>query len=245
VGYSDFLLGYPSTTQQPLPNTFTNRNLSHQYGLYFQATWKATRRLTINAGIRYDLQMFEPNIYGNNALFVPRLPSGTVLNKVVFFGASFPPSTAKNPVIPGFLGLPIVFASQVGLSNNVWDYLTQDTNHVAPRVGFVYQVMPRTVVRGAFGVFYNLLPASNFDSSFATNIPFLGSETYTNGAPVLTFTMSAFFGDRKIRRQPHRNRAASHRHPLHRGIQSGCRAGHGQRVVDARRARRTTQLQAK
>ena len=193
VGYADFLLGYPSTTQQPLPNAFTTRNLSHQYGLYLQDTWKATKRLTINAGIRYDLQIFEPSPYGNNALFIPNLPSGPALNKVVVFSAGYPPSTAKNPVIPGFLTLPIVFASQVGLSNNVWDYLGQDTNNVAPRLGFAYEIMPKTVLRGAYGVFYNLLPASYFDSSFAGNIPFEGAETYTNGSPVPTFTMNGPF----------------------------------------------------
>ncbi len=182
IGYADFLLGYPNQTQLPLPNAFTTRNLSHQYGFYFQDTWKVSHRLTINAGVRYDLQVFEPSPYGNNALFIQTLPSGTPLNKVVFFGSSYPGSNAKNPVIPGFLSLPIVFASQVGLSNNVWDYLTQDTNNVAPRLGFAYQVASKTVLRGAYGIFYNLLPASYFDSSFASNIPFEGVETFVNAA---------------------------------------------------------------
>jgi hypothetical protein len=191
IGYADFLLGYPNQTQQPLPNAFTTRNLSHQYGFYLQDTWKVMRRLTINAGLRYDLQIFEPSPYGNNALFIQNLPSGAPLDKVVFFGSAYPGSNAKNPVIPGFLNLPIVFASQVGLTNNVWDYLTQDTHNVAPRLGFAYEVMPKTVIRGAYGIFYNLLPASYFDSSFASNIPFEGVETYVNTAvpnPLVPYT---------------------------------------------------------
>ena len=60
VGYADFLLGYPSATSKPTPNNFITRNISAQYGFFLQDDWKATQRLTINAGIRYDLQWFRP-----------------------------------------------------------------------------------------------------------------------------------------------------------------------------------------
>jgi Carboxypeptidase regulatory-like domain/TonB dependent receptor-like, beta-barrel len=186
VGYADFLLGYPATTGKPTPNNFITRNISSQYGLFVQDDWKATQRLTINAGIRYDLQWFRPSPYGNGALYVPSL------QKDVVFASSYPSANATIPVVPAFLNLPVVLAPQAGLSTNLWDYLGQDTNNVAPRLGFAYQVMPKTVVRGAFGIFFNLLPASYLGAAFG-NIPFQGSETFSQPAGPPTITMNAPF----------------------------------------------------
>ncbi len=186
VGYADFLLGYPSTTGKPTPNNFITRNISSQYGLFLQDDWKATQRLTVNAGIRYDLQWFRPSPYGNNALYV------RAIQKVVVFSKSYPSADATVPAIPAFLTLPIVLAPQAGLTTGVWDYLGQDTNNVAPRLGFAYQVMRNTVVRGAFGIFYNLLPASYF-GNYASNIPFEGAQTFEQPAGVPTLTMNAPF----------------------------------------------------
>jgi Carboxypeptidase regulatory-like domain/TonB dependent receptor len=186
VGYADFLLGYPSTVSKPTPNNFITRNISAQYGFYVQDDWKATPRLTFNAGLRYDLQWFRPSPYGNASLYVPSL------QKVVVFGGGYPPSTSPIQAIPAFLSLPIELAAQAGLPNNVWSYLGQDTNNVGPRLGFAYQLQPNTVVRGAFGIYYNLLPASYFQN-YAGNIPFEGSETFSQPAGPPSITMNAPF----------------------------------------------------
>jgi hypothetical protein len=187
VGYADFLLGYPSTVSKPTPNNFITRNISAQYGFYLQDDWKVTPRLTINAGIRYDLQWFRPSPYGNQSLYVPNL------QKVVVFGNGYPPSTSPVQAISQFLSLPLEFASQAGLPNNVWSYLGQDANNVAPRLGFAYQLRTDTVVRGAFGIYYNLLPPTYFGNNYAGNIPYEGTETFSQPAGAPTITMNAPF----------------------------------------------------
>jgi hypothetical protein len=104
--------------------------------------------------------------------------------KIVVWGNSYPPAA-----IPAFLKLPITLSSQIGLSNNVWDFLGQDKNNVAPRFGFAYEAVPNTVVRGAFGIYYNLLPASYLGGPFAT-LPFSGSQTFSQpSGSVPAFTM--------------------------------------------------------
>jgi hypothetical protein len=179
--FADFLLGYPISTGNALPSNYITRNLSSQYGLYLQDDWKALPNLTINAGLRYDLQWFEGNPYGEESLYVPSL------QKVVVFGSSYP-STA----IPNFLSsIPIALSSQVGLPGSAFGYLGQAKHDVAPRLGFAYEPVHNTVVRGAFGIFFNLLPASYVGTAPFGTLPFTGSETYSNSSGTTpSFSMS-------------------------------------------------------
>lgn len=186
--YADFLLGYPTSTQRPNPNSQILRNVSHQAGVYLQDDWRATQRLTFNVGVRYDLQHINDSPYGNNALYVPSL------QKIVIFGSGYPPPTSPQPVIPGFLTLPIVFASQVGLPSSLFSYLGQPDKNVAPRFGFAYQAARTTVVRGGFGLFYNLLPEYYFQANAFENIPYFGVQTYSQPTGAPTLTMYAPFG---------------------------------------------------
>ena len=136
-----------------------------------------TSKLTINAGIRYDLQIFKNNRYGEESLFVPSV------GKVVVFGKSYP-AGAQPAFIPD-----TVLSSNVGLPNSLFGYLGQDTNNVAPRFGFAFQPITNTVVRGAVGLFYNLLPGTYEQSSAFSNLPFTANESYTQpatGAPAFT-----------------------------------------------------------
>ncbi len=68
--FADFLLGYPVSTAKPIPNNFITRNISAQYAAYVQDDWKPFQKLTINAGLRYDLQWFRDNPYGFDSLYV-------------------------------------------------------------------------------------------------------------------------------------------------------------------------------
>jgi outer membrane receptor protein involved in Fe transport len=47
------LLGYPSSAIRDFGPPWGER--LKEYGLYFQDDWKATRRLTLNLGVRWDL----------------------------------------------------------------------------------------------------------------------------------------------------------------------------------------------
>jgi len=178
--FADFLLGYPLSTAKPLPNNFITRNISSQYGFFVQDDWKVRSNLTINAGLRYDLQWFRDNPYtGVQSLFIPSL------KEVVVFANSYPASA-----IPNFLtSVPIALAPAVNLPTSLFGYLGQDKNNIAPRLGFAYEMAPNTVLRGAFGIYYNLVPASYVGSPFA-NLPFVSSETYSNSTgSVPSFSM--------------------------------------------------------
>src|SRR5262249_61072142 len=57
---ASFLLGFPrnSGTTQPreFPRTANRFSTQHYYGFFLQDNWRATKRLTVNLGLRWDYQ---------------------------------------------------------------------------------------------------------------------------------------------------------------------------------------------
>lgn len=206
-GLADFLLGLPYQTKQATPAFLATRNISSQWAGFVQDDWKPLPKLTINAGIRYDLQWFAPGPYNQNALWVPSM------SKVVVFGNSYP-----SAVIPAFQTLLtnnnlLTLSSSAGISSNPFAFLGRPSKNIAPRFGFAYQLMPNTVIRGAYGLYFNLLPASYMGGMFG-NIPYLASLTYTNTPTYTagsTISMSApFTGSGSANGRP----TANAMHPL-------------------------------
>ena len=192
--FADFLLGYPGATEQGTPSAVITRNISSQWAGYLQDDWKPMRKLTINMGIRYDLQWFAPGPYNDASLFAPSL------GKVVVFGSSTSQYTIPiNPYDKNLLssaGL-LTFSSDANISNNPFSFLGRNTKNFAPRLGFAYELMPNTVLRGAYGIYFNLLPASYVGEMWADNsggTPFIDNQTFTNSLSGTTaFTMSNAF----------------------------------------------------
>jgi hypothetical protein len=182
--FADFLLGLPQTTAQGTPGNFITRNISSQYAAYVQDDWKVTSKLTVNAGIRYDLQWFEPGPYGEFSLYVPSL------KKVVVFGNSYPAGAISSYVNSLTAANLMTLSSTAGISNNPFSFLGRPGKNFAPRLGFAYQPWPNTVVRGAYGIYFNLLPASYMGMMFGT-LPFEATQNYTNSKTyAATFTMN-------------------------------------------------------
>jgi hypothetical protein len=117
------------------------------------------------------------------------------MSKVVVFGSSYP-----SAAIPQYLTLLqnnslVTLSSSASISNNPFAFLGRPDKNIAPRLGFAYQLARNTVIRGAYGLYFNLLPASYMGSMFG-NLPFTASLTYTNTptySPTSTLTMNAPF----------------------------------------------------
>ena len=123
-----------------------SRWTSWYYGLFAQDDFKVTRNLTLNLGLRWDVDR----------------PRHEALN----YTSNFSP-TANNPEfnIPGAL----VFGSTCNGCNTAWaDTWYKD---FAPRVGFAFspeQFQGKTVFRGGAGIFYGPLQYSDFGGSMNT-----------------------------------------------------------------------------
>lgn len=178
-GYGDFVLGYPNTTQLPLPAALAGKFAANRYAAFVQDDWKVTPRLTLNLGLRYELQLIRPVVYGQAALFIPSA------NKIAVFADSMPAGAIPAAVN----AYPVVLSSALGLPTELMDYLGQNKKNFAPRVGLAYMLGARTVIRSGFGLYYNMLPL-NYTQAAQTNLPFLTVGTFEQpSGSVPGFTM--------------------------------------------------------
>jgi outer membrane receptor protein involved in Fe transport len=129
IGFASFLLGVGTG------NYNRAAALAMQikyYGGYLQDDWKLTSKLTLNLGIRYDYES-------------PRTERYNQLTNFDF--DAIPPLTTPGLNLRGAL-------SFVGNNGNLREQWNPDRNNFAPRIGFAWQVAPKTVVRGGGGIFY-------------------------------------------------------------------------------------------
>jgi Carboxypeptidase regulatory-like domain len=150
--FASFLLGYASNASRTLFDAGTYTEVRPEIAAYVQDDIRVTDRLTVNAGVRYDL--FVPWVEVNNEQSNFDISTGR------FVVAS------DNAVINGV---------QVGR------YLqTYGKTDFGPRFGFAYDLTGngRTIVRGGYGLFWNFTPGGT-SSSKAQNQPFLQAQAFT------------------------------------------------------------------
>jgi hypothetical protein len=175
--FADFLLGIPGSAQNGNPSGEWQRRLrTMQYSAFLQDDWKLLRNLTVNIGIRYDQQWFADDPLHRAVLFVPEQ------EKAVYFGNSIP-STA----VPAYATLlendnMLTTSAAANMSSNPYNYVGQPSPNFAPRLGFAYEFQPKTVLRGAYGIYYNMLAAQYANTWWSGQPPFKGTAKYTNSS---------------------------------------------------------------
>ena len=175
--WADFLLGYPDNTTRFTPRV-TTLPFNSMFGAYIQDDWKITPRLTMNIGVRYDL---EPSPVDEAGLYYSFNPETGAL--------VFPTQYAMDHVSPLFNPLiPLELASEAGLPAKL---IPVDKNNFAPRLGFAFRPFnnAQTVVRAAYGIYTNGKLGSAWNRGPAGSMlnsggPFALSETFINTQPL-------------------------------------------------------------
>ena len=162
LGFASFLLGYPSGTRTPegLPLTFPRDT---RFGAYVHDDWKATQKMTINVGLRFDYHGVPTDADGRwRTLDFPG--DGTDIGR----GKGY--TTPSSAVIPAMSPEFVDSRGQVKL----W---RQEVKFFMPRVGITYRPTEKWVIRTGAGWFDNLNHTNTF-TIFNLNPPKAGSLNY-------------------------------------------------------------------
>jgi Carboxypeptidase regulatory-like domain len=145
---ASFLLGYANRKNRALFDAGTYTEKRPEVAAYVQDDIRLTPRLTLNAGLRWDL-------------FVPWV-------EIKDRQSNFDESTGKFVVAS-----PDAVIDGIKVGRYLQTYSRRD---FGPRLGFAYDVRGngKTVVRGGYGIFWNFSPGGT-SSSKAQNPPFLQS----------------------------------------------------------------------
>ena len=155
-----FLLGEVNAASVQISDRITTR--AQYFAGFVQDDWRLNNRLTLNLGLRYDIE----------------LPRREVDNKLNTFDAN-----ALNPV-SGTPGV-VRFAGINGTRERAF---ATDVNNFGPRAGFAYQLTGsgRTILRGGSGVFYGqTVDATIGDAAslgFSTQASFVVAQAVTDSA---------------------------------------------------------------
>ncbi len=154
---ASLLMGIPDSGAISGPAPYALR--SYYSAVYVQDDWKITRKLTLNIGLRWEVET----------------PYTERFNQLSW-GFDY---YAANPVkVPGLdLRGGLIFA---GVDNVSRRQGKTDWNNLGPRFGFAYQLLPSTVIRGGYGLFYSSGVINQditlaIPPTFSTSIPYVGT----------------------------------------------------------------------
>ena len=134
-GMASFLLGFGQPNDVLIQNWKNVAANSFYWAGYAQDDWRINNRMTVNLGLRYDIDVPRTERYDRMNYFDPDAPS---------------PLAGQVAGFPDLKG-GVVF---VGVDGNSRYQYNWDTNNIAPRLGLSYQVDPKTVVRGGYSHIY-------------------------------------------------------------------------------------------
>lgn len=164
-------------------------NLHRWYvGGYVQDDWRATSKLTLNLGLRWEYYGPPTERNGRQANFLP--------------GPGDTPSVGAKLLIPvsQAANVPAAFLALLGKDNIT--FVPTDNGalgtvqklNFAPRFGVAYQVNPRTVVHAGFGVFFGGYENYGLSASPGANFPFNIATTYSSANSVTPLTADNSIG---------------------------------------------------
>ena len=157
-GYASFLLGQTVSASSAAPADV--RLGMHSYGLYIQDSWKVTRKLTFDFGLRWDYANLWTEQYGRmqNAAF-----------------------DQPNPLLGGRLGTVEYGATCKCNFANAYPF------GIGPHIGVAYQITPKTVFRGGGAISYAATSDQAGLNSSAGDFYSIPAPGYGLSAPQLQF----------------------------------------------------------
>ena len=216
---ASFLLGDPNNASRR--NVVETTHGGWVDGFYAMDQWKVTDKLNVNFGLRYDITLMP--IYGNSPNDNYYVGDMDFTNGTYILAHNAPSCLQTNaaPCIPGGVLPANVLVTPLGGGA----IFHTDYNDIQPRVGFIYQLLPNTVLRAGYGRFFDnwaaiTQTAQNYEGTWPS-LDQLGASNInpvTTGPPTTTaedplnqgsgppvtgptpFTQSTWFADPYLKR---------------------------------------------
>jgi hypothetical protein len=197
---ADLLLGNIGSGFIAFNDTFLNR--MPYTAAFIQDDWKVTRTLTLNLGLRYDVQFPLYEIHNRlNRGFdhaAVHADSGRIVSRWQELAAT---AGAGFPAAPEAIRGGLLFAGVGGQPRRIfnWDY-----TNIQPRIGFAWNFMSKTVLRGGAGIFHQTDPRFGVSTGFNLNTDFITSldagQTHSSGGRMTgPYTLENPFPDGVVR----------------------------------------------
>jgi hypothetical protein len=153
--FASFLLGAVDSGSAYFRSSLPGGRYKY-YGLYFDDTYKLTPKLSIDLGLRYEIQV----------------PASDPLGRISYMDPSVP-----NPGAANRLGAEVFGNNGTGRNQ----FTETQYKNFGPRAGFAWSITPKTVIRGGYGIFYSAyisegigLPQNGFSTTPSFSSPDTG-----------------------------------------------------------------------
>lgn len=165
--FASFLLGLPTAGSITIPADYAEQSTTT--GIFVQDDWKVNQRLTVNLGLRYELEgalteRFNKSVRGFDFGAIQPIEAAVKANLLRSPVEGVDPN---NFLVRGGLTFAGVGGEPRGLYN-------VPKKNFMPRFGFAYKLTDKTVLRGGYGIFFGFLGQRRGDviqTGFSANVP--------------------------------------------------------------------------
>ena len=149
-GFAEMLLGLPSSGSIDVNGNYAEQ--SRIWSAYVHDDWKITSKLTVNLGLRYEVELptterYNRSVAGFDSTTPSPIQAAAQANYALHPTSQIPVDQLR--VLGG-----LTFAGVNGNPRGLWK---TDKNNFMPRAGLAYAIDSKTVVRAGFGIFYDQL----------------------------------------------------------------------------------------
>jgi hypothetical protein len=180
---ADFLMGLPRSASRSSFRSLWG-NAGNFQSFYAQDNYHALRNLTVNAGLRWEINPFY------NSGDKGQITGFDLTNGKIVLPRDF--SHTAQPLTPQLVSLfsdRFEYAEDMHLPKSI---RKSDYFDLGPRLGLAYSFTTNTVLRAGYGIFY-LFPDDNAINNTQNTVPFIASQSLNNTTPKPTYTLADFY----------------------------------------------------
>lgn len=170
--FAAFLLGVPSSGAINQPASYAEQSTT--WGYFVHDDWRVNSRLTLNIGLRYELEGALTERYNRTVRGLDFTTSQAFEAAARTAYAASQTGANVTPEVPASafnVRGGLLFAGVGGQPRELYEV---PKKNFMPRFGFAYKLNDKTVVRGGYGIFFGFLGQRRGDivqSGFSTNTP--------------------------------------------------------------------------